>query len=268
MDLYIMKIGGSVITEKDSNKLEARVDELRRIAAEIKRAKSERKFGLVVVHGAGPFGHKLVSEYDCNNGIRTARHIEGFVRTHNSMEDLNKVVSDVFREQGLLGFPIQPSACIVQRNKKIVKFDIEIIKKIMALGADIIPIMYGDMVVDEKLWASVVSGDAIVPYLARKLKASKVFFGSDVDGIFTADPKTDKDAKLIPEINKRNFNAVLGMVGGAKSVDVTGGMKGKINALRKDLGGKKVVIFNALTPENTYAVLAGKKIACTEINVI
>jgi len=267
MDLYIMKLGGSAITEKDSNRLEAKTDVIARIASEIKRAKSERKFGLIVVHGAGPFGHKLVSEYDCNNGIRTARHVEGFVRTHNSMLKLNEIVVDAFLDAGLLPFPIQPSACIVQRNKKIVKFDVGIIKRIMKVSNEIIPIMHGDMVADEKFGASVVSGDAIVPYLARKLKVRKVLLGSDVDGIFTADPKTNRDAKLIPEINKGNFNAVLGMVGGAKSVDVTGGMRGKINALRKDLGGRKVVIFNALTPENTYNALVGNEIVCTEIRL-
>jgi isopentenyl phosphate kinase len=265
METYILKIGGSSVTEKGSNKCRARTEVIRRIADEIRKAKSEKEFRLVVVHGAGPFGHRLVTDYKIKNGVKTGRDVEGFVRTHNSMEDLNKVFMDIFREQGLLGFPIQTSACVMQDGKKIAKFDTEIIERLIRTGSGITPILYGDMVIDKKLVASVVSGDAIVPYLAKKLKASRVFMGTDVDGIFTADPKLDKNARLIERIDRGNFNEILKSVGGATTVDVTGGMRGKLLQLRGALKGIDTIIFDITKEGNTYKALIGQKIRCTEI---
>jgi isopentenyl phosphate kinase len=266
MDTYILKIGGSSITEKDKNKRLAKPDLIENIAKEIKKAKSENGFRLIVVHGAGPFGHKMVKDYGIKDGIKSGRDIEGFVRTHNSMEDLNKIIMDIFREVGLLGFPIQPSACIIQENKKIARFDTEIIEDLLKTGS-IIPVLYGDIVVDRKLIGSVVSGDAIVPYLAKKLKASRVFMGTDVDGIFTADPKVDRSAELITRIDKTNFSGIMKSVGEAKTVDVTRGMKGKLTEMKEKLGGIDAIIFNITKEGNVYRALSGQKMRCTEIRL-
>jgi len=267
METYILKIGGGSVTEKDSNKCKAKTDVIRCIATEIKKAKSERSFRLVVVHGAGPFGHKLVTDYGIKDGIRDEKDAEGFVRTHNSMEDLNKIFMDIFREEGLLGFPVQPSACIVQKGGKIERFDTSIVSKLLETSKDIIPILYGDMVIDSKLGASVVSGDAIVPHLAKKLKADRVLMGTDVDGIFTADPKLGRNARLIENISKSNFNEILRSTGEATNVDVTGGMRGKIMRIRDSLVGIPVVIFNITKEGHVYRALMGEKIRSTEIRL-
>jgi len=267
MDTYILKIGGGSVTLKGENKREAKTDAIRGIAQEIKRAKEKKEFRLVVVHGAGPFGHKLVTEYDINDGVRTERDVEGFVRTHNSMEDLNKVFMDVFREEGLLGFPIQPSAFVMQDYKKITAFDTGVIMKLMEMNKDVIPILYGDMVLDSSLGASVVSGDAIVPLLAKRLDARKVFMGTDVDGIFTGDPKLKPGAKLIEEINQENLESVIESIGEAVTVDVTQGMKGKVAKIVESLRGFDVLIYNITKEGNTFKALSGEKVRGTEINI-
>jgi isopentenyl phosphate kinase len=265
MDLIILKIGGSSITLKDEDKLKARDDVIRRVAGEIKRAKQERDFKIIVVHGAGPFGHKVVADYGIRDGLNTEKGIEGFVRTHNSMEDLNKVFMDIFREEGLLGFPVQPSACIVQDSKRIVKLDTGIIKALLDTNKDIIPIMYGDMVLDRSLRASVVSGDAIVSYLSGALKPSRILMGSDVDGIFREDPKINPRAELVKTISSENFEKVLEGVGEANTTDVTGGMRGKIMELRNGLRGVNAVVFNITKEGNAYNLLKGGRGIGTEI---
>ena len=237
------------------------------ICCEIKRAKSAKGFRLVVVHGAGPFGHKVVTDYGINDGVKDGRDVEGFVRTHNSMEDLNKVFMDIFREEGLLGFPVQPSACIIHDKKKIAEFYTTAIENLLAMSGDIIPILYGDMVIDRSLGASVISGDAIVPYLARKLNASRVFMGTDVDGIYTADPKLNPDAKLIENIGPGNFETVIERVDKAATVDVTEGMRGKLMKIRETLGGVSVLIFNMSEQDSIYKALSGQKVKGTEIRL-
>ena len=174
-------------------------------------------------------------------------------------------IADIFREESLLGFPIQPSACVVQENKKIVKFDTEIIEKLLETSTDIIPILYGDFVVDRKIKGSVISGDVIVPYLSNALKADQVLMGTDVDGIFTADPKLNKNSELIEKINLVNFDKVLDKIKAANTVDVTGGMRGKILEIKNNLSGIQTTIFNLNVENNLYKLLTGNKIRSTEI---
>ena len=57
--LTVVKLGGSVITKKDEDKAEVRADVLARLAAEIAYAQAQKPSPLIVVHGAGPFGHVL-----------------------------------------------------------------------------------------------------------------------------------------------------------------------------------------------------------------
>ena len=85
--LVILKLGGSVITEKERNKVKARKGLIKRIAKEIKRARKKKDFRLILVHGAGPFGHKFVTDYGINKGIKTERQVQGFVLTHQSVAD-------------------------------------------------------------------------------------------------------------------------------------------------------------------------------------
>jgi isopentenyl phosphate kinase len=263
--LFILKIGGAAATFKESNELKAHEDVIRQIAREIKQAKTEKKFRLMAVHGAGPFGHKLVTDYKIKDGLKSENDARGFVRTHNSMQDLNKVFINVFREEGLLGFPLQSAALITQKNKKICSFNTKIIEELWKISEEIIPVMYGDMVLDKNLKASVVSGDAIISFLGKKLNAQKIFFGTNVSGIFTADPNVVKGAELIQKIDKKNFDEVLKKVEEAKTVDVTGGMRGKLKELRRELKGKDIFVFDATHKGKLLSLFRGQKTICTEI---
>lgn len=179
------------------------------------------------------------------------------------MAELNSHFLNAFEKVGIPAITIDPTACIIQKNKKIAKFDTKMFDLLFAMNQNIVPIMHGDMVLDTKLKGSVVSGDAIIPYLAKKLGAAKVLLGSDVAGIFTADPKKDKNAKQIPLITKKNFKAVLEKVGEASTVDVTRGMKGKLEALK----GLNAFIFDMNVPQNTCRILAGEKISGTSVRL-
>ena len=263
--LVILKLGGSVITEKERNKVKARKGLIKRIAKEIKRARKKKDFKLILVHGAGPFGHKFVTDYGINKGIKTERQVQGFVLTHQSVADLNRMVVEAFQKEGLLAFPIQPSACLLQENKRIVEFQTKILEALHKMNPKIVPVLYGDMVIDHYLKGSVLSGDAIVPFLAKRLNADRILLGGDVKGICTADPKKSRTAKLIPKINAQNYHQVLKVVSGSKAVDVTGGMKGKLTKLLETAAGKKTLVFDLRKKDNLFKALTGEKIPCTEI---
>jgi isopentenyl phosphate kinase len=50
------------------------------------------------------------------------------------------------------------------------------------------------MVKDKEWKWSVMSGDTVIAQTCKLMKPKKVLMGTDVDGIFTADPKIDKNA--------------------------------------------------------------------------
>ncbi len=257
METVILKIGGSVITEKDKDRLEVRDSEVSRIAKEVASAINRKRIRLVLVHGAGPFGHRLVSDYGIKDGVRDSKGVEGFIRTHDSVQALDKKISDILLSEGLMVFPVQPSACIVQKGKRISEFNISAVMGLLDMG--IIPIMYGDMVLDHEQGGSVVSGDAIVSYLARELGASRVLMGTDVDGVYTSDPKSGK-ADRIENINSKNMDKVIKGAGGSRSLDVTGGMKGKLLEIRDGLEGVNITVFSALINGNMEKALMGEHV--------
>lgn len=256
MERIILKIGGSVITEKDHHPPEINGAAMTRIAQEIKKSQSRKEFQLIVVHGAGSFGHQLVTHYNINEGVQTDEQVKGFVETHASVSQLNFRFVNILKENQLLAFPIHPSSCVVQENKSLKTFDTYIIQQLLQLHPSIIPVLYGDMVIDTKLGASVVSGDALAPFLAEALSADRLLLGTDVGGIFTTDPNKDESsATLIPEINNENYDRVLTEVGTSSTVDVTEGMKGKLKKLRELLKARKAIIFDLTQSSNLQQLL-------------
>ena len=55
--MIILKIGGSILTNKDAPESEVDSDSLKRIAREIKSSLDNSSKELIIVHGAGSFGH-------------------------------------------------------------------------------------------------------------------------------------------------------------------------------------------------------------------
>jgi len=252
-ELIILKLGGSVITKKGEGKAEVNQDILDRIATEISEARKEGEFSLMIVHGAGPFGHVPAKEYQLNEGLKDERQVEGFSITHHSMEKLNFLVVDALRKAGLNAIEFQSSSIGILKNEELVHFPTEALEGILNIG--LIPIAYGDVLIDEEKGISILSGDHLVPYLAKELNASRVIIVTDVAGIFDSDPKVNKDAKLIPEINSGNIDSLN--IGSSTSTDVTGGMQRKVRELMSlEIDSE---IISALEPGLVKRVLLGER---------
>jgi isopentenyl phosphate kinase len=90
MKATILKLGGSLITEKAKDEPMVRTDVLKRLAEEISKELKEKELKLIIVHGAGPYGHVLAKEYGRKEGIKGLKQRMGDALTHQSMEELNK----------------------------------------------------------------------------------------------------------------------------------------------------------------------------------
>lgn len=235
MSLVILKIGGSVITAKDSHIPEqAKLADIDRLSHEIASFKSESDSKLVLIHGAGSFGHPQAMKYRLNEEFNA----RGAYITHASVKKLNSMVLDSLNNAGVPSLPVHPLNSCLFDNGKLVSFQLEQIKVMLERG--IVPVLHGDVVMDRTKGAGVLSGDRIIPYLALELKASKIGAGSNVDGVL------DENGSVIKKITPHSFADMKQHIRGSASTDVTGGMLGKVSEFL-ELANKGISsrIFNA-----------------------
>ena len=102
--------------------------------------------------------------------------------------------------------------------------------------------------------------DTLSAEIAIFVNAEVLVLLSDIPGLFTADPRKDKNAKLIPLVTEIT-DELMNMGGGAGTSLATGGMQSKLEAARLlSTQGIDMVITNGQNPECLYEVLAGRPI--------
>ncbi len=240
----ILKLGGSVLTEKTDTptpKPAAIGRCAREIAASITPATSTPPAGvggpLILVHGAGSFGHPQAKEHDSPDGFTNF----GIIEIHRAVTSLNDLVIEALVENGVPAAAVHPFGCMVAENGRIAEMETAQIGMMLARG--IMPVLHGDVVMDRRVGASIISGDQLVTYLAVRFKAARIGLGTAVDGVLA-------DGAAVPLITRANFESVRSYVQGSEGTDVTGGMLGKVlELLEVDIDS---YIFNA-SKENVIA---------------
>lgn len=177
-----------------------------RFAREIKSAISKKPCNLVILHGAGGFGYPLLEEYDLYKKILTQRQRVGVAKLIASVSELNSMVAEIFiNGAGVKVFPLSISASTVGFNGKVKKTCNELIET--ALKSDYVPLLHGSLIPDEISGYSILTGDEIIDHLSLIFGniVTKIVVVTDVDGLHTADPKKNKNAKLIENLDMSKF---------------------------------------------------------------
>jgi len=259
--LIILKIGGSVITDKHSDIPKVDFSNLNRLADEIAEARPEQ---LIFMHGAGSYDHIIVKKTGIGSGIKNKEQVLAFAETQRLQNELNSIVCKALIDRGVPAIPCQASSMAVMDKGRLVKMDTDAITGMLETG--LVPVLYGVPAYDRDQKCSILSADQIAPYLALRLGAKKIIHGTNVDGVFTGDPNKNPDAKLIPEITTRNFDEVRKWLTGSTAIDVTGGMFGKVKEcmdVAKD--GVESFLVNALKPDYVRKALSGERVIGTVI---
>jgi isopentenyl phosphate kinase len=136
------------------------------------------------------------------------------------------------------------------------------------LSLGMVPLVGGDMVYDRSMGFSVGSGDFLAVFLAKALPVSRLIFATDVDGIYTADPKIDPSAPLLKRIEVNKMEQVLKDLDISDGKDASGAMRGKLQAIKtleqRIHAGLDVSILSMLTPGNLEAFLTQNLSHCTQ----
>ncbi len=256
----VLKVGGSVITDK-SKELQVRMEAINRLAEEIQEANIHR---LIIIHGGGSFGHPPAERHSIAEGFKDETQKAGFSETHHVMTVLNGLFMDALIWRNIPAVNIVPSSCIVTEEGRIKRFEDGPLKMLLDMG--FCPVLYGDAVLDSKLGFTILSGDQLVAVLAQKLNAQRIVIGVDVDGLYDADPKVAKSARLFTHLTLRELKELQDRLTQPNTCDVTGGMFGKIAELYPAIEqGIPVAIVNATQPDNISRALKGKKVKSTLI---
>jgi glutamate 5-kinase len=102
--------------------------------------------------------------------------------------------------------------------------------------------------------------DTLAAKVAVSVKAELLVLLSDIDGLFTADPRKDSFAKLISEVHEINSD-ILALAGDKGSSLGTGGMQTKLSAAKiATAAGCDMIISNGAIPENLYSIVDGEPI--------
>lgn len=131
------------------------------------------------------------------------------------------------------------------------------------LGWNAIPIINeNDAVATDEIGIQTTIGenDTLSAVVARLIKADLLILLSDIDGLYTADPRKKPDAVLIPVVNDITPE-VLALAGGTGSSLGSGGMATKLKAATiATEAGIDMVIANGENPEVLYDLFDGKQV--------
>lgn len=225
----LVKMGGSVITHKNSYRSFSR-HHTEDIAAQVAEIKGQ----LIIVHGGGSFGHVKAREYFIPGVIDDSKR-NGSSLIHDDMLDLSGKVARALLNHGMAPY-IFPTSSLFASGTPDYTTPLYYMKK------GYTPILFGDTYLDGNR-ILIYSGDSIMLDLARLTHPSRSIFFSDVDGVFTDDPKRNPDARLIPRIHDGHGIR-------ATSGDATGGMKLKLSTLLEmKKHSSEVYLINGKFPE-------------------
>ena len=188
--MIIIKLGGSVITVKDEYATlnETYIDSISR-----ELAGSATREPIILVHGAGSFGHILAKKYSLKDPGDREDLPMGIARVQKDVRQLNLVLVKSLTDHGIPAVPIPPAICAQLEDGELAEFDIAIFKRFMELNT--VPITFGDVVPDGKRKVSILSGDTIMERLADVFHTEMAIFVLDEDGFFDR-PPSDPEAAL------------------------------------------------------------------------
>ena len=259
LQVVLVKVGGSSITNKEtkeslneeslewfSQTLSAAIG-LRFQAPhsnQCERPNESRAF--ILIHGAGSFGHFSAKAYglqgqarepDSANGFELDDEerrwkMKGLSETRLSVQKLNHLVVSSLVSHGINAVGLSPCFGVPQLHAH----GGNLLGATDALEATVRDTIYAGLVAvlhgDACLYgngAGILSGDTLMKILGKSNLVSEVIFITDVDGVFTEDPRENPSAKLLRYISVDRMTGEittdLTASGSSHDHDVTGGLK-------------------------------------------
>lgn len=229
--LTFVKLGGSVITDKTGQEAPD-LATIRRLAGELRAARDAAPdLRVILGHGSGSFGHSYARRYGVHLGIAPGGDWMGFALTAAAALRLNRIVVDELLAAGVPALALQPSATLRSAGGALAGWETATIGQ--ALDRGLLPVIHGDVAFDEAQGSAIISTEQLLAYLALgqpALRPARIILVGEA-GVFTADPRSEPQARRIARIDRGNIAQVLLGAGASHGADVTGGMRSKVELM-------------------------------------
>jgi isopentenyl phosphate kinase len=253
--MMLVKLGGSLITDKSRLKT-FRADRMKVLAQELGMAGGD----MMLVHGAGSFGHILAKELKLKEGYLNETQIPGVSQVQRDVRALNMMVMDALIAEGLRPVSLPPSSIVRFTDGALESMDFSPFHEYTDLG--LVPVTFGDVVLDSQRKFAICSGDDLMLWLAKEFKPEKAVFAADVDGVYQDYPPVEGEGI----ISKLDWDTYKTIEGGLQRADVTGGILRKLRLMFDiaDLGVETWVI-NGGADGRLMEFLMGREAPGTQI---
>lgn len=245
-NIVIVKLGGAAITDKKGLCELAPESQLNVIFDQVKAAYqvlSATNNQLILIHGAGSYGHPQAAKYQLKSGWRVkgdrpdADYRKGYSHIRTCVQRLSYAIVSRLEERDIPVLALSPMDYIEtddgSENTPTSSYEILAHRTQHYLNLGFVPVLHGDAVLDGMRGCTILSGDVLMYQLSILLPVTRCVFITDVCGIYKADPKLGlpQSSQLILHVEvAKEFDYTTQH---ASTVDVTGGMQGKIKWAKK-----------------------------------
>ncbi|MFQ5689542.1 MAG: hypothetical protein ACE5HQ_04645, partial [Gemmatimonadota bacterium] len=196
-----------------------------RLASEIAEAAPDMSDRLVLGHGSGSFGHPTAVRHPMGEEDWGPAQRTGVSEIQAAAGELHRRMLAALRTAGLTPFSVPPSGCAVASGGRITGFGAEPV--VLALERGLLPVVYGDIVLDVRWGASVCSTERVFLGLVREMRRSgwtvrRSLWLGDTEGVY------DEGGAVVREIGPGRLGDLSRALGGAAGHDVTGGMSHRV----------------------------------------
>ncbi|NMC45341.1 MAG: hypothetical protein GYA52_00765 [Chloroflexi bacterium] len=256
--ITFIKLGGSLITEKDKA-FTARKEMISCLVAEIKQALQEiPDLQIVLGHGSGSFGHAAAKQYDTHLGVHTPHEWQGFVKVRRQADALHRLVMDELWDAGLTAISFPPSALVVASDHHSFKMETNPLQQ--ALEHHLMPVVFGDVVFDQRIGGTILSTEEILSSLCNVIPFEQIIIAGVEQGVW-------KDARNPQQIYTEMTPHLLAKLGddvsGSRAPDVTGGMRSKVEILFSILASHpriNIQIISGMIEGNLLRAMHGEQV--------
>ena len=244
----IVKIGTSTLAYSTGHMNIRRVEEICKVISDIKNAGNEV---ILVSSGAIGMGVGKLGLSERPKDIPTKQAAAAVGQC-----ELMYTYDKLFGEYNHTVAQLLITGADIENEKRHRNFS-NTLNRLLEMGA--IPVINeNDTIATEEI--VIGDNDTLAAIVAKSVGADLLILLSDIEGLYTADPHKNPEAKLIPVVHKVD-DEIYALAGGIGSNLGTGGMKTKLDAARICLDcGCDMVITNGDTPANLYDIVEGKSV--------
>ncbi len=245
----VVKVGTNLLTDESG----INEERIRTICCDLAALKNMGYQVMLVSSGAIGMGAKVLKH---KNAVVHIPLRQAFAAIGNPM--LMTSYQNAMREHNIIVAQVLITRSTLNNRKSYVNLR-NSVSTLLALG--VIPIFNENDVVSTAEIGNVFGdNDRMSAMVASKIEADLLIILTDTDGIYTGNPKKDKDAKLIKTID-RITPEIFSYTKGKGSAFSTGGMKAKLYAAKiaKD-GGCATIIASGYENNVLSRILKGEEI--------